>query len=79
MTWRWAVSPSPFSCTEVFACFWKGNDKVEIHPLARLIPPMNSDEQEKLTQDIRVHGLLEPIVWPRAKKGGKGSPKNWGI
>ena len=23
---------------------------------------MNSDEQEKLTQDIRVHGLLEPII-----------------
>lgn len=27
------------------------------HPLARLIPPMADDEFERLTEDIRAHGL----------------------
>lgn len=35
---------------------------MKIHPLALLIPPMSPDELEKLTEDIRQHGLLESIV-----------------
>ena len=35
---------------------------IPYHPLATLIPPMSSDELEKLTQDIRHNGLLEPVV-----------------
>ncbi len=34
----------------------------EIHPLADLIPKMTDDEFAKLQEDIREHGLIEPIV-----------------
>lgn len=34
----------------------------ETHPLADLIPQMSAEEYEGLRDDIREHGLLEPVT-----------------
>jgi hypothetical protein len=37
-------------------------DILPIHPAARLLPPMSDDELRVLGQDIRKHGLHEPVT-----------------
>ena len=32
------------------------------HPICLLIPPADEDELQDLTDDIRAHGLIDPIV-----------------
>lgn len=34
----------------------------EVHPLAKLFPPLPSDEFKKLKNDIATHGQQDPIM-----------------
>ncbi|MCX6917169.1 MAG: ParB N-terminal domain-containing protein, partial [Verrucomicrobia bacterium] len=35
---------------------------MKTHPLADLFPPMTADEMASLVEDIKAHGLAQPIV-----------------
>ncbi len=36
--------------------------KLSVHPAAKLFPLMNGDDYEQFREDIRAHGLLDPIT-----------------
>ena len=41
--------------------------KYEMHPLADVVPPMTNEEYEELKDDIKTHGLREPITLHEGK------------
>ena len=36
--------------------------ELAVHPLALLIPGMTDDDEQRLRDDVKVHGVLEPLV-----------------
>jgi hypothetical protein len=51
-------------------------DVLPVHPAAELFPLMSSAELKELAEDIKKHGLLEPVVFwkPPAGTGNKPNP-----